>query len=442
MNDFKRNKHFSEKIANNLKFLNNLQPEWRQHVTIVHQTKDLHEVDYTQLYDFLKYNQAEVNELRAERLARAHDPLALMENSNNPYNTKINHYRLPTLQNVRNQVVQNAVQNPGVQNVRNQNRLIVVSGIANPNANQNGNGNVVAARAEEFRTTIGCSSLKKGTTSLSELEFERVGSEEVIFAVDQSMKKSRTEDDKCYAIDDLDTVIQSATQELLKNNRLNENLEEDIGQHDSKKCDSDSETPIRRIKPINTPPELKDLPSHLEYAYLKGDESCPVIISSKLTKKEKASLQRVLERQKGAIAWKMSGNQGNKPVILLSQILMEENSSVSSNLRTFKSDIGELAEEEIEDKFPDEHLMILKTKLNDEEPWYADYVNYIVEKVVPPEWTPKKKKRFFSQVKNYFWDEPYAFRLCPGNVMRRYVAGSESSKILAHCHSGPTGGTS
>ncbi|GKE30659.1 hypothetical protein Tco_1446043 [Tanacetum coccineum] len=86
MNDFKRNKHFPEKIASNLKFLNNLQPEWRRHVTIVHQTKDLHEVDYTRLYDFLKYNQVEVNELRAERLARAHDPLALMANSNNPYN--------------------------------------------------------------------------------------------------------------------------------------------------------------------------------------------------------------------------------------------------------------------------------------------------------------------------------------------------------------------
>ncbi|GJS37726.1 hypothetical protein Tco_0536108 [Tanacetum coccineum] len=50
MNDFKRNKHFPEKIAINIKFLNNLQPE----------------VDYTQLYDFLKYNQVEVNELRAE----------------------------------------------------------------------------------------------------------------------------------------------------------------------------------------------------------------------------------------------------------------------------------------------------------------------------------------------------------------------------------------
>nr|GEW07964.1 hypothetical protein [Tanacetum cinerariifolium] len=42
MNDFKRNKHFLEKIASNLKFLNNLQPEWSRHVTIVHQTKDLH----------------------------------------------------------------------------------------------------------------------------------------------------------------------------------------------------------------------------------------------------------------------------------------------------------------------------------------------------------------------------------------------------------------
>nr|GEZ48721.1 hypothetical protein [Tanacetum cinerariifolium] len=49
MNDLKRNKHFPEKIASNLKFLNNLQPELSRHVTIVHQTKDLHTADYTQL---------------------------------------------------------------------------------------------------------------------------------------------------------------------------------------------------------------------------------------------------------------------------------------------------------------------------------------------------------------------------------------------------------
>ncbi|GJR77815.1 hypothetical protein Tco_0090180 [Tanacetum coccineum] len=48
------------------------------------------------------------------------------------------------VRNTRNQVVQNS----GIQNVRNQNRLIVVLGIAYQNVNQNGNGNVVAARAE------------------------------------------------------------------------------------------------------------------------------------------------------------------------------------------------------------------------------------------------------------------------------------------------------
>nr|GEU91723.1 reverse transcriptase domain-containing protein [Tanacetum cinerariifolium] len=57
MNDLKRNKHFPEKIA----------------------------TDYTQLYGFLKYNQKEVDELKAERIAKTQDPLALMANSNNPY---------------------------------------------------------------------------------------------------------------------------------------------------------------------------------------------------------------------------------------------------------------------------------------------------------------------------------------------------------------------
>nr|GEV84452.1 hypothetical protein [Tanacetum cinerariifolium] len=56
MNDLKRNKHFAENIALNLKFLNNLQPEWKRHVNIVHQTKNLHEADFTQIYDFLKMN--------------------------------------------------------------------------------------------------------------------------------------------------------------------------------------------------------------------------------------------------------------------------------------------------------------------------------------------------------------------------------------------------
>ncbi|GJR35043.1 reverse transcriptase domain-containing protein [Tanacetum coccineum] len=108
--------------------------------------------------------------------------------------------------------------------------------------------------------------------------------------------------------------------------------------------------------------------------------------------------------------------------------------------RLEKPNLGTFTEEEIADKFPDEHLMILKTKLNEDEPWYADYVNYIIGKIVPPNWTPEKRRRFFSQVKNYFWDEPYVFKLCPNNVMRRCIVGNEILEILAHCHSGPTRG--
>nr|GFA86826.1 Gag-Pol polyprotein [Tanacetum cinerariifolium] len=133
MNDLKRNKHFPEKIASNLKFLNNLPPEWSRHVTIVHQTKDLHTADYTQLYDFLKYNQKEMiggnggNQFR--QYAR--------QNAGNPagYNDVIG-----------NQVIHNAVQNPRVQNVGNQNGLIGVQG--NGNQNQIRNGNLVAVRVE------------------------------------------------------------------------------------------------------------------------------------------------------------------------------------------------------------------------------------------------------------------------------------------------------
>nr|GEX16855.1 hypothetical protein [Tanacetum cinerariifolium] len=87
-----------------------------------------------------------------------------------------------------------------------------------------------------------------------------------------------------------------------------------------------------------------------------------------------------------------------------------ENLVVDHLSRLENPNIGELAEDKIADKFTDEHLMILKAKLNEEEPW------------------------------NYFWDEPYAFRLCPDNAMRRCMAGDKILEILVHCHSGPTGG--
>ncbi|GKD42197.1 putative nucleotidyltransferase, ribonuclease H, partial [Tanacetum coccineum] len=73
-----------------------------------------------------------------------------------------------------------------------------------------------------------------------------------------------------------------------------------------------------------TIPKLKDLPSHLKYAYLNGDRSCLVIVSSKLTEKEKASLLQVLEKHKGAIAWKMADIKGLSPSFCTHKIRLEE----------------------------------------------------------------------------------------------------------------------
>ncbi|GKE77306.1 hypothetical protein Tco_1543426 [Tanacetum coccineum] len=66
---------------------------------------------------------------------------------------------------------------------------------------------------------------------------------------------------------------------------------------------------IKTIKSsIDDPPELelKDLPSHLEYAFLEGTDKLPVIISKELKDKEKAALLKVLKSHKWAIAWKIS----------------------------------------------------------------------------------------------------------------------------------------
>ncbi|GJZ19290.1 hypothetical protein Tco_0555880 [Tanacetum coccineum] len=77
---------------------------------------------------------------------------------------------------------------------------------------------------------------------------------------------------------------------------------------------------------IDEPPkvELKDLPPHLEYAFLEGDNKLPVIIAKDLSVEEKAALIKVLKSHKRAIAWKLSDIKGINPEFYTHKILMEE----------------------------------------------------------------------------------------------------------------------
>nr|GEX41602.1 reverse transcriptase domain-containing protein [Tanacetum cinerariifolium] len=77
---------------------------------------------------------------------------------------------------------------------------------------------------------------------------------------------------------------------------------------------------------IDEPPkvELKDLPPHLEYTFLEGDDKLPVIIAKHLSVVEKTALITVLKSHKRAIAWKLSNINGIDPEFCTYKILMEE----------------------------------------------------------------------------------------------------------------------
>ncbi|GJX80291.1 reverse transcriptase domain-containing protein [Tanacetum coccineum] len=93
------------------------------------------------------------------------------------------------------------------------------------------------------------------------------------------------------------------------------------------KNDDLKQVDVTMTKPsIEEPPELelKDLPSHLEYAFLEGTDKLPVIISKELKEEEKVSLLKVLKSHKRAIAWKISDIKGIDPSFCTHKILMED----------------------------------------------------------------------------------------------------------------------
>ncbi|GJZ39152.1 reverse transcriptase domain-containing protein, partial [Tanacetum coccineum] len=91
---------------------------------------------------------------------------------------------------------------------------------------------------------------------------------------------------------------------------------------------------------------------------------------------------------------------------------------------------------EVDDNFPGETLM----EININEPWFADFANYLVGNIIPKGMTYQQKNKFFSDLKHYFWEEPYLFKVCSDGMIRRCISGPETRTILDQCHHGPTGG--
>nr|GEW20260.1 reverse transcriptase domain-containing protein [Tanacetum cinerariifolium] len=115
---------------------------------------------------------------------------------------------------------------------------------------------------------------------------------------------------------------------------------------------------------VDEPPEveLKDLPPHLEYAFLEGDNKLPVIIAKELGDEEKSALIKVLKSHKRAIAWKLSDIQHigriSDQFMVESAKRHEENSNIikgiqastnaairnqGSSIKTLKIQIGQMS---------------------------------------------------------------------------------------------------
>ncbi|GJU64235.1 reverse transcriptase domain-containing protein [Tanacetum coccineum] len=128
-------------------------------------------------------------------------------------------------------------------------------------------------------------------------------------------------------------------------------------------------------------------------------------------------------------------------ILLLQEFDMEikdrkgtENVAVDHLSRIENEEISD--DSEVDDNFLREKLMEINTR---EEPW-SDFANYLVADIIPKGMTYQQKNKFFSDLKHYFWEETYLFKLCSNGMIRRCISGPETRTILDQCHHGPAGG--
>ncbi|GKC64210.1 reverse transcriptase domain-containing protein [Tanacetum coccineum] len=121
-----------------------------------------------------------------------------------------------------------------------------------------------------------------------------------------------------------------------------------------------------------------------------------------------------------------------KPLLYnLEYVFLEEPSflPIDNDETSDDSDVG--------DNFLGETLMELT---NNDTPRSADFVNYLVGDIIPKGMTYQQKNKFFSDLKNYFWEDPYLFKVCSDGMIRRCVSEPKTCTILDQCHHRPTGG--
>ncbi|GKB45641.1 reverse transcriptase domain-containing protein [Tanacetum coccineum] len=95
---------------------------------------------------------------------------------------------------------------------------------------------------------------------------------------------------------------------------------------------------------------------------------------------------------------------------------------------------------EVNEIFSLETLNMVTSRSDSSTLWFSNYANYHAGNFIVKGMSSQQKNKFFKDVKHYFWDNPFLFKICADQMIRQCIAGQEAVDILTACHNGPTEG--
>nr|GEU36129.1 reverse transcriptase domain-containing protein [Tanacetum cinerariifolium] len=213
---------------------------------------------------------------------------------------------------------------------------------------------------------------------------------------------------------------------------------------------------------VKEPPELelKELPSHLKYAFLEDSNKLPVIIAKNLKVDEREALINVLKSHKPAITWKNSDIKGIDPRFYTHEILMEDDYKPA--MHSQRMPVGEPNSLWLQKgregivlghKISKSGIEVDREKVDDFSK-IARPMTHLLEKETPFVFSKECIDAFNSLKKKFTeapilvvpdWNLPFEL-MCDASdyaidqIIRRCVHGHEAFEILKDCHEGPCGG--
>ncbi|XP_027348011.1 uncharacterized protein LOC113859434 [Abrus precatorius] len=164
--------------------------------------------------------------------------------------------------------------------------------------------------------------------------------------------------------------------------------------------------------------EIKQLTSHLRYAFLDQNYENLVIISNQLKEEEEEKLLRILKAHKIKGCDKKGKDNG-----------VANHLSIIP-LKALQSNCCDINEE-----FPDEKLLAME-----ELPWFADIANFKATQHIPKRMSWQQRKNFFHDSKFYIWEDRHLLKIRVDGILRRCIPQKEQADILWHCHNSDYGG--